>query len=71
MQALRQITTQRELRRQFWQAFPNLSRHKLGGHFGPDATYCCETRTAWCDWIDALAKSGEISEALADRATLD
>ena len=65
------ITTQRELRRQFWKAFPNLSRRKIKHYSGYGTMYRADTRVAWCDWIDALSKSGEISEALADRATLD
>ena len=29
-----------------------------------------DTRCAFNDWLDALQKDGQISEALADRATL-
>ena len=36
----------------------------------PQNRQCCDIRTAWCDWIDAAAKSGRISEHLANTATL-
>ena len=36
----------------------------------PQNRQCCDIRTAWCDWIDAAAKSGRISEHLADTAIL-
>ena len=32
--------------------------------------YCTDTLCAWVDWVDTLNKNGEISDALADRATL-
>lgn len=59
------FTTQRDLRRFFWAQHPELSRRKLA-----DGDYVTDTRVAWVDWIDALQKAGEISEALAQRATL-
>lgn len=65
------IKTQKELRRQFWESFPNLSRQTLPGFNPADGLmFTCDTRCAWVDWIDGLARSGEISAPLADRATL-
>ena len=58
------ITTQAELRREFWRQHPNLDRKKVNGDYKTD------TRVAFCDFIDHMARSGEISDALAQRATL-
>ena len=63
------ITTQREIRRQFWQAHPDLPNRrnvKMGG----EMDYPADTRVAFVDYIDYLARNGQISEALAARATL-
>ena len=30
----------------------------------------CDTRTAWCDWLDAQVRAGRVSARLAERATL-
>ena len=65
------FTTQRQLRAAFWAQHPDASRQQ----YGPRDAYRCrqyvtDTRVAWCDWLDSLARSGEISERLAYRATL-
>lgn len=60
------ITNQRALRRTFWELFPQLSRRKLR-----DGGYRTDTRVTWVDWIDMLARDGQISAALAQRATLE
>jgi len=65
------ITTQRELRREFWQTFPNLPRKKIKNYSGNGTMYPADTRVTWCDWIDSLSKGGDISQELAQRATLD
>jgi hypothetical protein len=36
----------------------------------PQNRQCCDIRTVWCDWVDAAAKSGRISEYLANTAIL-
>lgn len=61
-----QITTQRNLRRAFREAHPSLNykRYRNG-------SYPVDTRCAWVDWIDHLARSGTITEQLAQRATLE
>lgn len=64
------ITTQKELRREFWQTFPNLSRKRIKDYSGNGLMYCTDTRSTFVDWVDALSKDGSISEELADRATL-
>ena len=58
------ITTQAELRREFWRQHPNLDRKKVKGDYKTD------TRVAFCDFIEHMVRSGQISEALAERATL-
>lgn len=65
------ITTQKELRRQFWLAHPHLQRRKITNYSGNGRMHVTDTRCAWCDWVDWLSKDGQISQALAMRATLD
>ena len=64
------ITTQRQLRREFWQTFPHLTRRKITNYSGNGKMHVTDTRCAWCDWLDALQKDGDISQELACRATL-
>jgi hypothetical protein len=59
------ITNQKELRREFWRQHPDLDRRKVKGDYKTD------TRIAFCDFIEHMACSGQISEALARRATLN
>ncbi len=60
------ITTQKELRRAFWEENPDLQRRS--GWTQND--YPADTRARWVDFVDHMFRSGTISEALADRATL-
>lgn len=65
------ITTQKQLREEFWSTFPELvCRTNRGGNPLPQNDQPADTRMAFVDWIDHLQKSGEISEQLAQRATL-
>jgi hypothetical protein len=64
------ITTQKQLRREFWETFPNLPKHKIKNYSGNGTMHRTDTRCAWCDWLDMLSKDGSISQALAQRATL-
>jgi hypothetical protein len=59
------ITNQKDLRAEFWETFPELTRRP-----GPQDKQVADTRMAFVDWIDMLAREGSISEALAQRATL-
>lgn len=59
-----EITTQRQLRRAFWENNPNLSRKKV------DGDYLTDTRVAFVDFVDACVRNRIISEALAQRASL-
>jgi hypothetical protein len=67
------ITTQRELRRHFWQQHQydrNVTRRKIPNYSGNGTMHNTDTRCAWCDWIDGLSRDGTISQELAQRATL-
>lgn len=66
-------TTQRELRAAFFRehaGMPGISPRRITNYAGTGKMHNTDTRCAWCDWIDALNKNGEISDALANRATL-
>ena len=60
------ITNQKDLRDAFWEAHPALKQVK--GKTQND--YPADTRMAWCDYVEYMARIGEISDALAGRATL-
>jgi hypothetical protein len=59
-----QITNQRDLRKAFWQDNQELDAKRRNGEYPVD------TRMAFADYIDSACRSGIISEALAQRATL-
>lgn len=65
------ITTQKELRRLFWEQHPSLPRRRIRDYSGKGKMYPTDTRVSWVDWLDFMQKEGCISQALADRATLD
>lgn len=58
------LTNQKELRKAFWEDNPDLDRKKVKGD------YVTDTRVAFCDYVEFLRRDGQISEALAQRATL-
>jgi hypothetical protein len=62
------IKNQREIRLEFWDAHPDASRKRV--RCGVERVYVCDTRVAFVDFIDQLCRNGDISPALADRATL-
>lgn len=64
------LTNQKELRAAFWRAHPDASRRMIPAYSGKGKMYCTDTRTAWVDFIDAECRAGNISEGLAQRATL-
>ncbi len=63
-------TTQREVRRAFWQAHPDLPRWKIRNYAGNGKMYVTDTRCAFSDFVDYLSKEGQISQELAQRVTL-
>ena len=67
------ITTQAEVRQLFWELHegqPGISTRKIQDHSGLGKMYDTGTRCAFVDYVDALARSGKISDALAGRVTL-
>jgi len=64
------ITSERALRREFWQTFKGLPHRRITDYSGHGKMWPTDTRCAFVDWLDALSKSGDISPELADRATL-
>ena len=63
------IEDEKDLRREFW----NQNRILLRLHYRSGRrqnAYPAEVRTAWVDFVDYMQKSGEITEELADEATL-
>ena len=58
------FTTQKQVRAAFWETHPNLLRSKLHGDYHVD------TRIAFVDYVDMLARDGQITETLAHRVTL-
>lgn len=63
-------TTQQALRAAFWQQHPHLSRKNLKDYSGNGRMYTTDTRCAFVGWLDSLKRNGEVSQALAQRATL-
>jgi hypothetical protein len=65
-------TTQKEIRAAFWDSHPwqekaaRVNRTLSKGQ----NSQTCTTRSYWNEYLDHLVRSGQISEALADRATL-
>ena len=67
------ITTQRDIRRQFWLDNENtsgVSRRKIRNYSGNGTMYNTDTRCAFTDYVDYLSKSGMISQSLANKVTL-
>ena len=66
------LTTQQQVRRQFWLDHPSMesqARARGTKSKGQNAQVT-DTRCAFVDYVDALQRSGIITEALAARVTL-
>ncbi len=67
-------TTQNEVRAAFWAAHPRAQRRYVNGKtrpvIAPQNEQPTDTRVAFCEFVDSLQRNGEITEALASRATL-
>jgi len=70
------MTNQKQIRAAFWEAFPDLPRRRY--RYSPNRSdktaqlvYPIDTRCAFVDFLDQLQRDGAISEALAQRATLE
>ena len=73
------ITTQKQLRAAFWQAHPQFKRgvKRIGTKDGraiyaakTQNDYPADVRMAWCDFVESTRRAGDITENLAERATL-
>jgi hypothetical protein len=65
------ITSQKQLRKEFWETFPELSKKKIVDHSGTGTMFPTDVRITFCNWVDYLQKSREISAKLAEVATID
>lgn len=63
-------TTQAQIRKSFWQTFPEADRKKITDYSGKGKMYKTDTRVLFADYLDSLHRDGQISNALAQRATL-
>ena len=69
------MTNQTQIRAAFWQAHPTANRKRYPARDWTredksQRDYCTDTRCAFVDFLDSLHRSGQISDALANRATL-
>ena len=66
------ITTQKQIRAQFWLDHPSFDNQarEAGIRSKPQNEHCATVRCAFVDYVDMLRRDGQISEALANRATL-
>ena len=59
-----------EVRRAFWELHPDLPRKKIKNYTGTEKMYPTDTRCAFVDFVDYLARDGQITQSLANRVTL-
>jgi hypothetical protein len=66
------MTTQKQIRAAFWAAHPEheAAARARRTRSKPQNHHNATTRCAFVDFVDALNRSGQISDALANRATL-
>lgn len=66
------ITTQKDLRAAFWEQNPDFETQarKRGTLSKGQNAQVADCRMAWVDFVEHMHRSGEISDALANRATL-
>jgi hypothetical protein len=63
------LTTQKQIRAAFWEMLE--SSPDYVPQFRRSQNKCpADTRVAFVDYVDMLARNGDISDALAQRATL-
>lgn len=65
-------TTQKQVRAAFWQGWTPELKRAAGIRRGMKSQndYPAVVRQEWCEFVDMLARNGEISEELAGRVTL-
>jgi hypothetical protein len=60
------LTTQKQIRQEFWDFSPEFAQYE-----GRRQNDCpTDVRVAFVDFVDSLARNGEISHKLAERVTL-
>lgn len=67
------LTTQRDVRDAFWReclGLPGVTRRRIPSYSGSGTMHTTDTRCAFADWLDACARDGRVSQALARRVTL-
>lgn len=71
------MTNQAQIRDAFWRAHPDADRTRYPVRWVLSSSvnktvrdYCTDTRCAFVDFVDFLHRDGQISAALASRATL-
>lgn len=64
------ITTQKEVRRLFWETYPDLQRKKITDHSGKGKMHVTDTRCAFVDFVDILRRDGQITGKIANNITL-
>ena len=64
------ITTQKELRRVFREYHPDLDFRKVENYSRNGTMYKADTRCAFVDFVDSMSRNGQITQELAERATL-
>jgi hypothetical protein len=68
-------TTQKQIRAAFWETHPDVIRRRYRYSWSQsdktaELVYPMATRCAFVDFLDFLERDGQITEALANRATL-
>jgi hypothetical protein len=64
------ITTQKEVRRLFWETYPDLNRKKITCYSGKGKMHVTDTRCAFVDFVDSLRRDGQITAEMAQKITL-
>ena len=66
------FTTKKQIKAEFWAAHPHLAEQarEAGILTAPQNRHCATVRCAFVDFVDHLHRTGQISDALADRVTL-
>ena len=73
-----QLTTQKQVRQAFWEAYRrgdfaglNVSPRKITNFSGNGRMHNTDTRVAFSDFVDMLSKDGQLKDGLVERVTLD
>jgi hypothetical protein len=64
-------TNQKQIRQSFREQYPDLDYRKITRYSGKGKMFKTDTRCAFAEFVDYLERAGLISEALAQRVTLD